>query len=169
MHGRSELPVGDALRALGTAGARMPEPINAILEGFATQASAVSASAIRELLGRQIAAEVATPCATSLAGRFPLSPSSADEIPRETFVRAFAPGGLFDGFFQHHLVSFVDTAASPWRFRPVDGQPAREALPALATFRQAQAIRDAFFRDGRGTFGMQIDLTLVDLDRGLKE
>jgi type VI secretion system protein ImpL len=167
--GKSELPSGDALRGLTAAAARMPAPIGAIVDQFSGQASAAAAAAVRDILRRRITTEVAAPCAALVADRFPLTRTSPDDIPREAFERAFAAGGLFDSFFQRQLAAFVDRTGTTWRFRPPGGLPSKETLPALAAFQQAQALRDAFFHDGGRVLGIQIDLTLLDLDRALKE
>jgi type VI secretion system protein ImpL len=134
----------------------------------ATSAAQVVA-ALREPLSRQIASEIAPQCSRAVAGHYPLARAGTEEISREEFTRTFGAGGLIDGFFQRHLMPYVDTSTRPWTYRGVDAAARAEASESLLQFQRAQAIRDAFFRDGGRRLGVRLDFRLIELDPGISE
>ncbi|TIY00161.1 MAG: type VI secretion system membrane subunit TssM, partial [Mesorhizobium sp.] len=85
-------------------------------------------------------------CQAALNDRYPFSPESAVDVNVRDFARLFGPAGMIDAFINDHLISYVDTASQPWKWRADFGlDPA-----ALAAFEQARRIRDDLFPDGTG-------------------
>lgn len=160
-------PASDVIRELAAAAQRAPEPVRGMLVQLAQTSSGQTFSTLRGPLGRQLADEVAAPCARATAGRYPLVRSSPEEVSREDFVKTFAAGGVLDGFYQRHLAPFVDTSARVWAFRRVDEARA-EPGESLPQFQRAQAIRQAFFRDGGRSLGTSLEFRLLELDPAVK-
>jgi type VI secretion system protein ImpL len=160
-------PSSDVIRDLSTAASHAPVPVSAMLVQL-TQASAGQAFvALREPLARQLTDEVGTACARATAGRYPLVKGGSQEISRDEFAKTFAAGGVLDGFFQRNLAPYVDTSARPWAYRRPDGTRG-ESAEALQQFQRAQAIRQAFFREGGRAFGAPLEFKLIDMDPSVK-
>ncbi|WP_280150906.1 type VI secretion system membrane subunit TssM [Piscinibacter sp. XHJ-5] len=162
-------PPSDATRELQAAAQRAPEPVRGMLLQFADASGAQVFAALRDPLARQLGAEFAPQCVRAVAGRYPLARSGTDEMSREDFVRVFGAGGLIDGYFQRQLAPYVDTSTRPWTYRAADADGRRDAGESLQQFQRAQAIRDAFFRDGGRQLGMRLDFRLLELDAGVSE
>ncbi|HJW12306.1 MAG TPA: ImcF-related family protein, partial [Albitalea sp.] len=161
-------PTSDVMRELAAAAPRAPEPVRGMLAQLAQASAGQAMATLREPLSRQLADELAAPCARALAGRYPLVRTSAQEVSREEFTRLFASGGVIDSFFEHQLAPYVDTSARPWALRRADGTRG-DAAESLLQFQRAQAIREAFFHDGGRTLGAQLSFKLIELDPGVSQ
>jgi type VI secretion system protein ImpL len=162
-------PASDVTHELAAAAQRAPEPLRGMLAQLSATSAAQVVAALREPLSRQIASEIAPQCSRAVAGHYPLARAGTEEISREEFTRTFGAGGLIDGFFQRHLMPYVDTSTRPWTYRGVDAAARAEASESLLQFQRAQAIRDAFFRDGGRRLGVRLDFRLIELDPGISE
>ncbi|HET7527394.1 MAG TPA: ImcF-related family protein, partial [Burkholderiaceae bacterium] len=160
---KTQPPAADAWQELASATARTPEPLRTLWQQLGETDAALAFGTLRELWGHQLAGEVVPACARALDGRYPFVHGTTQEVLREDFVRMFASGGVLDGFFQRNLAGWVDTSTRPWGVRAV---PQGKWGDALLPFQRAQAIRNAFFSDGR-QFGVRIDLKLLELDPGI--
>jgi type VI secretion system protein ImpL len=85
-------------------------------------------------------------CSRLVQGRYPFSPESRSDIPLQNFADLFGNNGRFDTFFKQVLSKSVDSSGSTWSFRDADG--ARTGGAVLAQAQLADAIRQAYFRDG---------------------
>jgi len=157
-------PASDILKELAATAERAPEPLRALLSQLVASAGPQLFGALRGPLSRQIASDVAPLCTQLVAGQYPLVRNAGNEVSREAFGRAFGAGGVIDGFFQRQLQAHVDTAARPWAWRA--GTAGAEALQP---FQRAQAIREAFFRDGGRQLGVKLEWRLLELDPGVAE
>ena len=83
---------------------------------------------------------------------------------QDDFGRLFAPGGLFDDFFQKNLANFVDTSTRPWSFRQLGDARLGSDSAALAQFQRAATIRDTFFRAGGRAPGLRLDFKPLEMD-----
>jgi len=162
-------PTSDVTGELATAAQRAPEPVRGMLSQLSATSAAQVFAALRDPLSRQIASDIAPQCSRAVAGRYPLVRSSREEVSREEFASVFGAGGLIDGFFQRHLMPYVDASTRPWAYRGADGAARADASESLQQFQRAQAIRDAFFRDGGRRLGVKLDFRLIELDAGISE
>ena len=160
---KTVLPASNVTRELATAAVRAPEPLRGMLVDLANASAGQAFAAMREPLARQMAGELASPCSRATHGRYPFVRTSREEMSREEFMRTFAAGGVVDGFFQRYLFPYLDTSIRPWAYRKADGARA-DSSEALLQFQRAQAIRDAFFREGGRALGVQLDFRLLELD-----
>ena len=150
---KSMPPASDVLRELAQTARDAPAPLNVLLAQLHGSSSNQLMAALREPLSREMARELAPACARAVSQRYPFVRNAAEEMSRDEFARAFGAGGLFDGFFQRHLAPHAEAAHS-------DG---------AAPFRRAQAIREAFFRDGGRALGTRLEFRLLELDAGATE
>lgn len=157
-------PASEVTRELAAAAQAAPEPVRGMLLQLATASAGQTFAALREPLSRQVASELAPQCARLVGAQYPLARNGSEELSREAFARTFAAGGLIDGFFQRQLLPHVDTSTRPWSFRA-----GAAGGDALLPFQRAQAIRDAFFRDGGRQFGVRLELRLLELEPGIAE
>ncbi|MGE8657919.1 MAG: type VI secretion system membrane subunit TssM [Achromobacter sp.] len=120
------------------------------------------------LLTEQVNASVGKVCRAAISGKFPFS-DAEQEVDPDDFVQLFASGGLFDETFRRSLAAYVDTSATPWRYKSVNpGMPAIRG-PDLQPFERAAEIRAAFF--GGGGKGLSYRLTgrIVSVDPSITE
>jgi type VI secretion system protein ImpL len=157
-------PTSNVTRDLTAAAQHAPEPVRGMLVQLASTGASQAFSALREPLSRQVASELAPQCARLLGAQYPIVRNGNEELSREAFTRAFAAGGLIDSFFQRQLSPHVDTSVRPWAFRAGAG-----GAEALQPFERAQAIREAFFRDGGRQFGVRLEMRLLELESGIAE
>ncbi len=162
---KTAVPASDVARELAALAARMPDPLQTMLEQLARGSGSRIFAARRDDLGRQLAGEVGAPCTRLVNGRYPFARASSEEISRAEFAKTFAAGGLIDGFFQRQLAPYVDTSARSWTVPTADGGAA--PAEALQQFQRAQLIRSAMFSDGGRTLGVRLDFKLLELDAGV--
>ena len=162
-------PASDVLNELAAAAQQAPEPVRGMLAQLSTSSASLIFTAMREPLSRQVASDIAPQCGRAVAARYPMVRTGTEEMSREEFTRTFGAGGLFDGFFQRHLLPFVDTAAQPWALRGAEGAARAQAGESLQQFQRAQSIRDAFFRDGGRRLGVRLEFRPLAFDPGISE
>ncbi|MET0256632.1 MAG: ImcF-related family protein, partial [Luteibacter sp.] len=85
-------------------------------------------------------------CSRFVQGRYPFTAESRSDIPLQNFGELFGNGGRLDTFFKQTLSKAVDSSGGTWTFRDADGARAGGAM--LAQAQLADAIRQAYFRDG---------------------
>jgi type VI secretion system protein ImpL len=141
--------------------AQLPGPIANMVSEAGSQSSALAGAAVRSGLEQRYLTEVARECRELIGRRYPFDRSSQGEVATADFARVFAPGGTFDAFFQGHLAPLVDTSRTPWRWR--DAASRAPAIP-LATFENAERIRQAFFPPGSAVPVLHFTLTPESLD-----
>lgn len=153
-------PAGDAGARLKAESARLPEPLRRLLPQLADMAAGQALSATRQKLSAELGQQIGSFCRLATEGRYPFLRSSSRDVTPEDFARLFAPGGLFDQFFQQQLAPHVDSSSRPWRFR----QPQSFGGPGqLVQFERAAMIRDVFF----GTGLLRFDFKLLEVDPNL--
>jgi type VI secretion system protein ImpL len=103
-------------------------------------------------------------CKQAVAGRYPFSPGSTNDIPLDDFARLFASGGLLDKYFNDNLASFVDTSGTVWKAQAVAGVAAPVSPGDLSQFQRASQIRDLFFAGGGNQPTVRFDITPIDTD-----
>jgi len=148
-----------------------PDPVARWLDAMAASATVLRTGSTVDQVKKAYNANggPASLCRQAVAGRYPFTPGSSNEIPLDDFTKLFAPGGLIDGFFNTQLRPYVDTTGAVWRGQPVDGVPAPIAPADLAQFQRAAVIRDMFFGAGGTTPSVRFDLTPVSADAADKQ
>ena len=124
----------------------LPDPIDDWLGGIAGDTSGLTEKAVTSELNAIWRADILPFCQAALNNRYPFTAESAIDVNVRDFARLFGPGGMIDAFINDHLISYVDTATQPWKWRADFGLDAT----ALAAFEQARKIRDDLFPGGSG-------------------
>ncbi|MBX3622861.1 MAG: type VI secretion system membrane subunit TssM [Rhizobacter sp.] len=144
--------------------ARLPEPVRSLLNTLSVSGTSAALEITRSNLGHAINSEIGEFCRQAVSGRYPFARSSSRDATPEDFARLFAPGGLFDSFFQKNLVNFVDTSTRPWKFKSVDGASMGTDSSTLLQFQHAAMIRDTFFRGGGNQISVRLDFKPLEMD-----
>ena len=148
--------------------ARLPEPVRSLLNTLSIAGTSAALGAARENLSQAVNTQVGDFCRQATEGRYPFVRSSTRDVTREDFARLFAPGGLFDAFFQQNLAALVDTGSRPWSFRQVSG--ASMGSPGmLVQFMHAATIRDTFFRGGGSVPGLKLEFKPLEMDASITQ
>ncbi|WMD20249.1 type VI secretion system membrane subunit TssM [Achromobacter seleniivolatilans] len=147
----------------------LPAPFKRILAGLSQRAANQLGRETGILLSEQVNSAVGGICRTAISGKFPFADSD-QEVDPDDFVQLFAAGGLFDSTFERSLASYVDTGASPWRYKPASPGMRPIQGPDLQPFERAAEIRRAFF-DGTNAKGLSYRLTgrIVSVDPSITE
>ncbi len=140
-------PAGDIGARLQAESARLPEPLRSLLPQLAAMGAGQTLGATRQRLSAELGQQVGEFCRLATEGRYPFLRSSPRDVTPEDFARLFAPGGLFEQFFQQQLAPHVDRSSRPWRFRPQQ-QQSLGSPGQLVQFERAAMIRDVFFGSG---------------------
>ncbi|BFG73747.1 type VI secretion system membrane subunit TssM [Paraburkholderia terrae] len=157
-------PASDAAAKLKMAANTMPAPFREVLLGLSVQGSHEVNQGIGQLLSRQMQAVVSDTCRLTVEGNYPFAPDSSRDVGIDDFTRVFAQGGVIDDFFAKNLAPFVDTSATPWRYRTLPGATEPVQGPDLEPFQHAKQIRETFFGDQGKQILWKTDIRVPELD-----
>lgn len=139
----------------------MPAVVGAVAGQIAQGAEALAkAGAGNELANLYNA--VQRQCEAAFSGRYPFVSTSTEDVLIDDFGRLLGYNGVFESFFKTHLEPYVDTARSPWTWRP--DPPAGVSTAMLRQFEAAQRIRETFFRPGAQRPELPFSVTPLFLD-----
>lgn len=159
-------PPGDALTALDQAALGVPEPMSGILRGLSASGTAATLTGERLRLDALWRASVVPFCHAALDNRYPFVKTSQVDVTLDDFTRVFGHGGLIDTFFRTNVQQYVDMSTPQWSWKP-SAKALGMSAKTLAMFREAAAIRDAFFPDGSQTMQVRFALTPESMDPAL--
>ncbi|KQV78223.1 type VI secretion system membrane subunit TssM [Rhizobacter sp. Root1221] len=157
-------PPSDVPNKVKAEAARLPEPVRSLLNTLSVSGTKATLDITRSNLGNALHAEVGDFCRQAISGRYPFDRNASRDVTTEDFARVFAPGGLFDAFFQKNLANFVNTTTKPWSFKAIDGASMGADTFTLAQFQNAAVIRDTFFRAGGNAPGLRLDFKPMEMD-----
>ena len=157
-------PPNDLANRVRAEGGRMPEPVRTMLTALSGVGTTQAAAAARGNLSQSLGSAVGEFCTRALAGRYPFTPGSTQDVTPDDFARLFSPGGVLDEFFQKNLASQVDTATKPWTFRRQADAKVAETSPALAQFQRADEIRRTFFPAGARAPSYRFEIRPLEVD-----
>ena len=164
VRGGNAPPISDVPNKVKAEAARLPEPVRSLLDTLLASGSSAALGATRANLSQSVKSSIGEFCKQAVAGRYPFTRSSRNDVTQDDFGRLFSPGGLFDDFFQKNLANFVDTNTRPWSFRQVGDARLGADTGTLAQFQRAAAIRDTFFRSGGKSPSLRLDFKPLDMD-----
>ncbi|MGI9283762.1 MAG: type VI secretion system membrane subunit TssM [Pseudomonadales bacterium] len=162
----------ELLRRVRVRASRQPQPVKRWMEQISTNSGGVAVggakTAIRSEINSAWAAQVLPACQRSVSGRYPVYADSDQEMTLADFGKLFAPGGLFDTFYQTHLAKFVQISGDQWRWRSDGGVLPGMSSSVLTQFKRAALIRDSFFAAGGNTPNMSFSLKPSYLDANVR-
>ncbi|POH89032.1 type VI secretion system membrane subunit TssM [Ralstonia pickettii] len=163
-------PSAEAGAQLKMEAAKLPAPLKEVLADLVVQGTRDVNKGIGDILIAQMNAVIGESCRSAIDGKYPFTPTSAQDVDTEDFARVFATGGVLDDFFQKVLAPHVDTTISPWRYKLSAPDVPPVAGPSLIPFQRAKEIREVFFRDpGAKKMAWKVDLKVVELDPEIVE
>ena len=147
---------------------RLPQPVRGILQTLSATSASQALGATRRNLSQGVGSQVGDFCRQAIAGRYPFVKSSNRDVTQDDFARLFAPGGIFDDFFQRELAQYVDTSTRSWSFKKVNDQ-SMGGSGNLVQFQNAATIRDVFFRGGGRTPNLRLDFKPIEMDAAITQ
>jgi len=147
----------------------LPEPVRSMLTTLSTSGISQALGQKRVMMNQALKANVTDFCLKATSERYPFTKTSIRDVTQDDFARLFAPGGIFDNFFQNNLAAYVDTSAYPWRFQKSGDASMGLASTDLQAFHQAKIIRDTFFRHGGNSPAMEFVFKPIDMDPSITQ
>jgi type VI secretion system protein ImpL len=156
----------DPAQLLQAEASRDPQPVARWIQAMALSGNQLRGGGALDQVKKAFGAPggPASLCKQAVAGRYPFTAGSSNDIPLDDFARLFAPSGLLDKFFNENLQSFVDTSGTAWKAQPVAGVTPPVTPADLAQFQRASQIRDLFFAAGGAQPTVRFDITPIDTD-----
>ena len=157
--GQAETGLNDVNQRLLSQSRQEPEPVRTWLSSVTNDVTAVTTGTARNAMQQAWTGANQRMCSAATAGRYPFVRGAQSEVSVDDFTKLFAPGGLFDTFFNQNMKSNVNTTAHPWRWNA--GSEASGAF--LAAFEHADAIKQAFFGpSGNAAFHYDVSPDALD-------
>jgi type VI secretion system protein ImpL len=108
--------------------------------------------------------DVAPFCRKAIAGRYPVSRGSDQEITLRDFGLMFGFGGHLAKFFDTRLKPYVDMSGPRWRWRDSGGISLGLPDSVLEQFQISARIRDTLFQEGGTSLAVKFVLKPISLD-----
>jgi len=161
---RYQAGAANPITALRAYAKSTPEPVDRWLTAISDEAWRAVLSAAHQYVNIEWKAQVYTPYAQALAGRYPLNRSSSDELALLDFSTFFKPQGTLDAFAKEFVEPFIDTR-SGWNNRDVDGYTMGFSSATIAQLQKAAAIRGVFFRANPETPSISLELRPFNMSK----
>lgn len=155
---------GNALTSLAKFADNRPQPVKRWLDTISDQSWKVILIAARRHINNEWKSQVYGFYREAIAGRYPISAESRNELAQLDFNDFFKPGGKVDAFFNSHIKPFVDTRKN-WSNKTVDGRSLGLNGNALKQIRRALTIKNVFFRMNPEAAGISLQLKPHRLDK----
>ena len=136
-----------AVKDLETHAKTLPGPMDGIVSRATSKGASVATASIGSDFSARYRQQVVAECQELGAGKYPLAPGSAVDIPLADFGRLFAPSGTFDSFFKSTMQSFVDSNRPVWRWKP-EAAAIGGGAAVPAQFQRASRIGLTYFPAG---------------------
>lgn len=95
---------------------------------------------------------------TEIAGHYPFSSNTDQEVNFQKFTQFFGSSGIVLAFFNHYLQPFVDTSTADWHWKLLDGKPMPFSVETLRQIQYAMRIHHSFFPNGDNKLLVQFAL-----------
>ncbi len=161
---RIDDPRNSVITAASTAAVSQPSPVQDVLSDVARETWSVLLAEAQTYLNAQWQQSVVPECRRAIFQRYPAYRDARAETAVSDFAKFFSPTGTMATFFSTYLDPFVDTSATPWRTRQVDGKGLQISDQTLQAFADARVIADAFFPNNAPTPTVSFTLTPSFLD-----
>lgn len=155
--------IAQVVQKVKTEAKRQPSPVNKMLNSVADTSASLVGGGVCQHINTTWRAEVADFCSTAIAGRYPIDASSDLDITQEDFGLFFGPRGKMEAFFNKYLASFVEKKRGKWRWIAREGSPVCASSNSLRQFRNADVIKNTFFRSGAQTPSVGFSLKPISM------
>jgi len=149
--------VGEARRA--------PNYVADIITEMVAQLNVASSAGVRARIANIWTTTVYPVCRERLHGRYPFG--TGGDVAMGDLTTILGPTGTLQKFFKDELARYVDTAVSPWRWRPGVGTTLGIDPGRLTFFENAARISEAFFPNESPDPRVSIAIYRIKLDPGV--
>ena len=136
---------GNAITGLRGFSKKTPDPVKRWLISISDESWKVILASAHQYVNNEWKSQVYSSYKQALAGRYPLTRSSSDELALFDFSEFFKPGGTMDVFYAELIKPFINTRKG-WTNRVVDNHSLGLNAATLKQIRRAQTIKNVFFR-----------------------
>lgn len=142
--------------------AQLPVPLRTMLENLADASDQQLFGTTHKTLANELESRVGQFCRTAINGRYPFQRNSNRDVTAADFTKLFGYGGLFENFFQEHLIHRVDATGPVWSMRQAGGAD----IP-VHSFQRASRIRDVMFQQRGGAPQMSFAFKVIEMDASI--
>lgn len=153
---------GQAINSLMVYAKNQPDPLNRWLNTVSQETWKVISQSAHGHLSSEWRAQVYTPYANGLAGKYPLNNSARDEIAILDFIEFFKPGGTIDKFSTEFIKPFVDVNRG-WAAR--DNSGIGISAGSIAQLKRANDIKNVFFTENASMPSLTFQLRPFDMKK----
>jgi type VI secretion system protein ImpL len=144
---------------------QLPPPISGIVAQIGSQGVTTTIDQANKELTHRYETEVASECRQLIGNRYPFG-SGPGDVALADFGHMFAPGGVYEKFFNTYMAQLVDNTREPWRWK--EGAVGIGSNAMLARFQQVDRIRQVFFPPGAQLPTVHFTATPDSLDAGVR-
>jgi type VI secretion system protein ImpL len=130
-------------------------------EDIASNANTVTAVAAKGHVNNTWKTDVFSFYETAIKGRYPVDPSSSQDIKLSDFESFFGPEGILQNYFDSNLKPFVDQSRKNWRWKSNIGI----SNARLKIFQRANTIQKMFFEGDNNSPQVPFLLKPLTLDK----
>lgn len=154
----------ETLRRIKSEAAHLPAPFRTMLEDLADTSTSQATGSLRRSLAGELDQSVGQFCRQAIQGRYPFNQASNKDVTASDFGKLFSHRGLFQQFFDQHLVHSADLSGATWVLRQPGG-----SLLSLASFQQAARIREVFFPNASNAPELEFKLQVLEMDASISQ
>jgi len=103
-----------------------------------------------------------------IAGRYPFSTNTDQEVNLEKFTQFFGNTGTILAFYNTYLQPLVDTSSADWHWKLIDGKPLPFSVETLRQIQYAMRIHHSFFPRGDNKLYVQFALQPYKFSKQVK-
>lgn len=144
-----------------------PRPLNIWLESLAEQGIALIFQTAHQQIRTIWRKTVYAVYADTIAGHYPLAPSSSKEISSEALAAFFAPAGILDTFYQTYALPFLQVQGKDFQLLTVAAQNIGFSPELLAILKAAQQIKSNSFAANNAKPQISLSIKPIDLDANI--
>lgn len=154
----------ETLRRIKSEAAHLPMPLKSMLDDLADTSTAQAVGSMRRSLVGEMDSSVGQFCRQAVSGRYPFSRQSTQDVTSSDFAKLFSKRGLFQQFFDQHLMHTADLSGANWVLR----QPGGVLIP-LQSFQQAARIREVFFPSAGVVPELDFKVKVLEMDASITQ
>lgn len=160
---RFDTGAANAITGLQTYSQSQPAAVRGWLDTLCEQSWKVLLSSAHTYADTEWRALVYRPYSQSLQGRYPLNRASTDEMALFDFAEFFKPGGAVDKYYEEFMAPFI-VSRGTWRNRVVDNYSLGFSDAVLNQVRNAQGIKNIFYRESPDSISVTMELRPKAMD-----
>jgi len=137
---------GNALTSLRYSSKNMPTPVKRWLLSLADQSWKVILQSSHRHIKTVWSNKVYSVYKRGLAGRYPLTRNTMNELAVYDFSEFFRPNGIMDRFFINYIKPFIRTDKG-WKYKFVDSRNLQLSRHTILQIKKSQKIKNIYFKN----------------------